>query len=233
MNRRRFLSTAAAAGAVAGVAVSAPSLLVADAAAADIVVHPQLPYAQNALEPYISAKTFSFHYGKHHAGYVKKANTFLKNSPMASMSEEDIIKKTWDDPINVNIFNNVAQSWNHDFYWKCMKPGGGEPTGALADALKAQFGSIQGFKDTFIAVSKSQFASGWGWLAKKGDKLIVLSTSNADNPMTLGMTPLLVVDVWEHAYYLDYQNKRAEYLKNFTEKLINWDFVAANLAAAS
>jgi Fe-Mn family superoxide dismutase len=187
---------------------------------------PDLPYPQNALAPHISERTLEFHHGKHHKAYVDNANKLVAGTDLENLDLETIIKKSAGDPAKVGIFNNAAQVWNHSFYWKCMKPnGGGAPTGAIASKIVADFGSYGKFVEEFKNAGVTQFGSGWAWLVLNGAKLQVTKTPNAANPLTEGMKPLLVVDVWEHAYYLDYQNRRPDYLSTFVEKLINWDFV--------
>ena len=187
---------------------------------------PELPYPKDALAPYISEKTLEFHYGKHHNAYVVNANKLLEGTDLVQEAPETIIKKTAGDSSKVGIFNNVAQAWNHAFYWRCMKPGGGGlPTGAIAQKINADFGTYQKFCDEFKNAGATQFGSGWAWLVLKDGRLQVIKTSNADTPIAHGLKPLLTVDVWEHAYYLDYQNRRVDYLQAFVDKLINWDFV--------
>lgn len=187
---------------------------------------PELPYPKDALTPHVSEKTLEFHHGKHHNAYVVNANKLLEGTDLAQEAPETIIKKTAGDSSKVGIFNNVAQAWNHAFYWRCMKPGGGGlPTGAIAQKINADFGSYQKFCDEFKNAGATQFGSGWAWLVLKDVKLQVIKTPNADTPIAHGLKPLLTVDVWEHAYYLDYQNRRVDYLQTFVEKLINWDFV--------
>jgi superoxide dismutase, Fe-Mn family len=194
---------------------------------------PALPYEFNALEPHMTAKTFEFHYGKHHATYVTNLNNLTKDSPMATMSLEEIIKATFGDPSKAGIFNNAAQVWNHTFFWKSMKPnGGGTPTGDLATQINASFGSLDKFKEEFKAAATTQFGSGWAWLVKDGNGLKITKTGNAENPIAHGQTPLLTLDVWEHAYYIDFQNRRPDFISTYLENLVNWDFAAANLAAA-
>jgi Fe-Mn family superoxide dismutase len=187
---------------------------------------PELPYAQNALEPHISAETLEYHYGKHHQTYVTNLNNLIKDTEFADASLEDIILKS-----SGGLFNNAAQVWNHTFYWNCLSPnGGGEPDGKLADAINSAFGSFAEFKDKFSQTAITTFGSGWGWLVKNKDgSLAIVSTSNAATPMTSGQKALLTCDVWEHAYYIDYRNARPKYLEAFWS-LVNWDFVAANLA---
>jgi Fe-Mn family superoxide dismutase len=187
---------------------------------------PQLPFAIDALEPHISARTLEFHHGKHHNAYVTNGNKLIAGTEWDQMAPEAIIKKAASDPQAVGIFNNVAQAWNHAFYWNCLAPnGGGAPSGAIAAKITSTFGSYEKFLEEFKNAGATQFGSGWAWLVLDGGKLRVVKTPNAGNPMTLGMTPILTVDVWEHAYYLDYQNRRPDYLATFVEKLVNWDFV--------
>lgn len=194
---------------------------------------PDLPYDYTALEPYISKNTLEFHHDKHHAAYVKKFNDAVQGTELDSKSIEEVIKAVANDASKVAIFNNAAQAWNHSFYWNCMKPnGGGNPTGEIAKKIDADFGSFDKFIETFKNAGATQFGSGWAWLVLDGGNLKVTKTLNADNPITNNQTPLLTMDVWEHAYYLDYQNKRPEYIDTFLSKLVNWDFVAENLAAA-
>jgi Fe-Mn family superoxide dismutase len=191
---------------------------------------PELPYQEDALSPHISGKTLEFHYGKHHNAYVVNGNKLLEGAELANEALETIIKKTAGDPSKQAIFNNVAQVWNHSFYWKCMKPGGGgPPTGPIAQKIDADFGGFEKFSEAFKNAGATQFGSGWAWLVLKDDKLQVVKTANADTPVAQGLKPLLTVDVWEHAYYLDYQNRRPDYLNVFVEKLINWDFVNSQL----
>ncbi|MEB3310696.1 MAG: superoxide dismutase [Snowella sp.] len=194
---------------------------------------PALPYDYTALEPYISKSTLEFHHDKHHAAYVNNYNGLVKDSPLDSQPIEDVIKAVAGDASKAGIFNNAAQAWNHSFYWNCMKSGGGgTPTGALADKINADFGSFENLVQELKTAGATQFGSGWAWLVLDSGTLKVTKTGNAENPMTTGATPLLTIDVWEHAYYLDYQNRRPDYISDFLTKLVNWDFVAANLAAA-
>ncbi len=187
---------------------------------------PALPYEKNALEPVISAETLDYHYGKHHQTYVNNLNNLIPGTEFESLSLEEIIKKA-----SGGIFNNAAQVWNHTFYWNCLSPnGGGEPTGALADAIKAKWGSFDEFKKAFNQSAATNFGSGWTWLVKTADGGVdIHNTSNAGNPMTDGLTPLLTIDVWEHAYYIDYRNARPKYLDAIWDK-VHWDFVGANYA---
>lgn len=186
---------------------------------------PELPYPKNALAPHISQETLEFHHGKHHNAYVTNLNNFVaQDAALAGKSLEDLIR-TAKGP----VFNNAAQVWNHTFYWHSLSPkGGGEPTGKVADAIKASFGSFADFKDRFSKVAAGHFASGWAWLVKRGGALEIVDTHDAGNPMTQELTPLLTCDVWEHAYYIDYRNARPEYIKAYWN-LVNWEFVAKNL----
>jgi len=194
---------------------------------------PALPYSLDALEPHISRSTLEFHHGKHHAGYVTNLNNLVAGTDLESKSLEQTVQAVAGDASKAGVFNNAAQVWNHSFYWQCMKPGGGDrPTGALADKINADFGSFEAFVEQFKAAGATQFGSGWAWLVLDGGTLKITKTANADLPLAHGQTALLTMDVWEHAYYLDYQNRRPDYMTTFLEKLVNWDFVAANLAAA-
>lgn len=189
---------------------------------------PPLPYSKDALQPHMSAETLEFHHGKHHKTYVDNLNKLVPGTEYENMTLEQIMMKSTGP-----MFNNAAQIWNHTFFWNCLTPKTTpEPTGALADAMKSSFGSVQAFKDKFAETSVKQFASGWGWLIKnKMGALEIVSTSNAANPMTEGHVPLLTCDVWEHAYYIDYRNRRPDFLGAFWN-IVNWDFVAQNLAKA-
>lgn len=190
---------------------------------------PPLPYADNALAPVISANTISFHYGKHHKGYVDNLNKLIAGTDLASASLEQIVKNTAGVADKQGIFNNAAQIWNHTFYWNSMKPnGGGAPSGDLAQKINATFTSFDTFKKELVTAATGQFGSGWAWLVSEGGTLKVIKTSNAETPLTKGQVPLLTIDVWEHAYYLDYQNKRADYVNAVIDKLLNWEFAAAN-----
>ncbi|WP_300545466.1 superoxide dismutase [Maricaulis sp.] len=195
---------------------------------------PDLPYAKDALAPHISSETLEFHHGKHHAAYVKNLNGLVEGTELAPKSLEDVIRETAGKPEQQGIFNNAAQIWNHTFYWQSMRPnGGGQPTGQLAEMIDRDFGSVDAFKDAFAKAGATQFGSGWAWLVLKDGKLEVRKTLNAETPLTeAGITPLLTMDVWEHAYYLDFQNRRPDYISAFLEHLVNWEFAAENLAAA-
>lgn len=189
-----------------------------------------LPYADNALEPVISANTLSFHYGKHHKAYVDNLNKLVADTPLAGQSLEQIIKATAGQADKAGIFNNAAQIWNHMFYWHSLKPnGGGEPPAALKQKIEAAFGSVDNCKKELANAAVTQFGSGWAWLVQDGDKLAIAKTSNAETPLTKNSRPLLTIDVWEHAYYIDFQNRRPDYVNTVLDKLINWEFVAANL----
>ena len=186
---------------------------------------PELPYKMSALAPHISKETLEYHYGKHHAAYVAKLNAAVEaDASLAGKSLEDLIRTT-----KGGVFNNAAQTWNHTFYWNGLAHhGGGEPTGALLDAITSTFGSFSDFRDQFSGVAAGHFGSGWAWLVQDGGALKIVDTHDAGNPMTAGQKPLLTCDVWEHAYYVDYRNARPEYIKGFWH-LVNWDFVAQNL----
>jgi Fe-Mn family superoxide dismutase len=191
---------------------------------------PPLPYAQNALDPVISANTISFHYGKHHKAYVDNLNKLIVGTEFADLPLEKIITETAGKVEKAPIFNNAAQAWNHTFYWNSLKPkGGGEPPSVLKKKIEASFGTVDACKKELVAAATTQFGSGWAWLVLDDEKLKVVKTSNADVPLTKGMKPLLNIDVWEHAYYLDYQNRRVDYLNVVIDKLINWGFAADNL----
>ncbi|MCE5339784.1 MAG: superoxide dismutase [Planctomycetaceae bacterium] len=193
-------------------------------------VLPTLPYADNSLEPVISAKTISFHYGKHHKGYVDNLNKLIAGTEFDDMPLEKIITETAGKADKTAIFNNAAQTWNHTFYWHSLKlKGGGEPPAVLKKKIEAAFSTVDACKKELATAAMAQFGSGWVWLVLDGDKLKVVKTGNADLPLTKGMKPLLTIDVWEHAYYLDYQNRRADYVSAVLDKLINWDFAAENL----
>ena len=186
---------------------------------------PALPYAMDALAPHISQETLEYHYGKHHQTYVNNLNKLTEGTDDANASLEDIIMKA-----DGGLFNNSAQIWNHTFYWNSMAPGGGgAPSGAVGDAINSAFGSYDDFKAKFAEAATTQFGSGWAWLVKDGDTLKVIKTGNADTPIAHGFVPILTIDVWEHAYYLDYQNRRDDYIKAYLEHLVNWEFAEKNL----
>ncbi|NJR68816.1 MAG: superoxide dismutase [Synechococcales cyanobacterium CRU_2_2] len=192
---------------------------------------PNLPYEYTALEPYISKITLEFHHDKHHAGYVAKFNDAVKGTDYDRQPIEAVIRAIATDASQAGLFNNAAQAWNHTFYWNSMKPGGGGlPTGELAQKIDADFGCFEKFAEAFKTAGATQFGSGWAWLVLDGDTLKVTKTLNAENPLASGQIPLMTMDVWEHAYYLDYQNKRPDYIETFLNHLVNWEFAAQNLA---
>jgi superoxide dismutase, Fe-Mn family len=192
---------------------------------------PNLPYAIDALTPHISKETLEFHHGKHHQAYVTNLNNLLPGTGLENDSLEDIIKKTHNDTAKVGIFNNAAQVWNHTFFWSSMKPnGGGKPTGRLLDMINASFGSYEEFVTQFKQAAATQFGSGWAWLVQEDDTLKIVKTGNAGTPLVDNCTPLMTCDVWEHAYYLDFQNRRPDYVATFLDHLVNWDFASSNLA---
>ncbi|BAY60005.1 manganese and iron superoxide dismutase [Calothrix brevissima NIES-22] len=195
---------------------------------------PPLPYDFNALEPYgMKAETFEYHYGKHHKAYVDNLNKLTDGTELADKSLEEVIKATFRDASKVGIFNNAAQVWNHTFFWNSLKPaGGGQPSGALADKIDKDFGSFEKFAEEFSNAAATQFGSGWAWLIDDGGTLKVIKTPNAENPLAYGQKAILTLDVWEHAYYIDYRNARPAFIKNYLEQLVNWDFAAENLAKA-
>ena len=191
---------------------------------------PSLPYANDALAPYMSAETLDFHHGKHHQTYVTNLNNLLKDNDLQGASLEDIVVKSSKDTSMIGIFNNAGQHWNHILFWQCMKPnGGGSIPSELEARLNSDFGSIEQFKEAFIQAGTTQFGSGWAWLAIESGKLVVTKSANASNPLVDGMKPILGCDVWEHSYYIDYRNKRPDYLKAFLDSLVNWEFVASQL----
>jgi Fe-Mn family superoxide dismutase len=191
---------------------------------------PALPYSKNALAPHISENTINFHYGKHHQTYVTNLNNLLKDTDLIGKSLEEVIKISAVDKTKAGIFNNSAQVWNHTFYWHSMKPnGGGKPTGEILTKIEADFGSYENFVTEFKNAGTTQFGSGWAWLVLDNDKLKVIKTGNAETPLTTSVTPLLTMDVWEHAYYLDFQNARPTYIDTFLNHLVNWDFAKNNM----
>ena len=192
---------------------------------------PKLDYAKNALAPIMSEETLDLHHGKHHQTYITNLNNFIKDTDMAGMSLEEIVHNSSKDKSKAGIFNNASQHWNHELFWKCMKPnGGGSMPKKLEDRIKSDFGSIEEFKKQFIQAGVTQFGSGWCWLSiDENNKLVVSKTPNAENPLIHNMKPILGCDVWEHSYYVDYRDRRPEYLENFFEKLVNWEFVESHL----
>jgi Fe-Mn family superoxide dismutase len=228
--RRDFLMTAAAAGAALATTSALPTL----ALAASPVGLPPLPWARDALAPVISGNTLDFHYGKHHKAYADKTVELIKGTDLEGATVEAIVAASFGKAERKALFNNAAQLWNHTFYWNSLSPkGGGKPTGRLAELIERDLGGFDKARADLAAAAVGQFGSGWAWLVKDGDKLAITTTGNADTPLTAGKTPLLTLDVWEHAYYIDYQNRRADYVNAVLDKLVNWNFAAENLAAAS
>jgi superoxide dismutase, Fe-Mn family len=195
------------------------------------IMLPELPYGKDALAPFISANTLEFHYGKHHKTYVDNLNKLIDGTDLAKLPLEEIIKSAAKDSAKTGIFNNAAQVWNHSFYWSCLKKGGGgAPTGVIATKINSLWGNYDKFAEELKNAGITQFGSGWAWLIQDGKDLKITKTANADTPLAHGQKPLLTIDVWEHAYYLDYQNRRPDYLASVIKNLINWDFVNANLS---
>ena len=191
---------------------------------------PKLDYSNDALSPIMSEETLDLHHGKHHQTYITKLNDFIKDFDMRNMSLEEIILKSSKEKSMSGLYNNASQHWNHNLFWKCMKPkGGGKIPSKLEEKIKKDFGNFEKFRDEFIKAGTTQFGSGWCWLSIKDGKLVVTKSPNAENPLIHNMKPILGCDVWEHSYYIDYQNKRPAYLENFFDKLINWEFVESNL----
>ncbi|MCY2959294.1 MAG: superoxide dismutase [Planctomycetota bacterium] len=232
---RRTLLVAGSAAALAGSALAASRSRATEAAGSVPAegapfALPPLPWKEDALAPVISANTLSFHYGKHHKSYVDNLNKLVdEKKQYAGKSLEDIVKASAKEAADAAVFNNAAQTWNHTFYWNSLKPGAAAPTGKLLERINADFGNLDDCKKQLAEAAKGQFGSGWAWLVQDGAKLAVVKTSNAGNPITDSNKPLLVIDVWEHAYYLDHQNKRADYVAGVIDKLLNWEFAASNL----
>jgi Fe-Mn family superoxide dismutase len=197
----------------------------------DAFTLPPLPWPDNALEPAMSAKTLSFHYGKHHKAYLDNLNKMTAGTPLADKPLAEVVKEAAKDAGKKGLFNNAAQTWNHTFFWNSLAPKSGAPSGKLKGLIESAFGDVAGFREKFAAAGVAQFGSGWAWLVHDGGKVAIETTANADTPMAHGKTCLLTLDVWEHAYYLDYQNRRADFLKTLLEKHINWDFAVKNLGA--
>ena len=224
LSRRQFL--------LAGTALAAAPLIGAPVVARAAAPHvlPPLPYPDNALAPVISAQTIGFHYGKHHLAYLNNLNKMVEGTAMAEMSLEQVVRNTAGVADKAGLFNNAAQVWNHTFYWNGLRPnGGGAPGKELALRIEKDFGSLDSLRKELFTAASTQFGSGWAWLVEEGGKMKVVKTGNAETPLTRGMKPLFTIDVWEHAYYLDYQNRRADYINALLDKLINWEFVAKNL----
>ncbi len=228
LNRREFIAASVTAGAAMAMGVGAAAG--GEAAAVPFVLE-SLPFAENALEPVISARTLSFHYDKHHRGYLNNLNRLIENTPYAKMPLEQIVRETAGKAEATGLFNNAAQTWNHTFYWKSLKPGGCEVPAELRSKIEADFGSVEACTKALAEAAVTQFASGWAWLVAENGRLKIVKTSNAETPLTQGAKPLLTIDVWEHAYYLDYQNRRADHVAAVIAKLLNWDFAAKNLQA--
>ncbi len=226
INRRQFLK----AGAAAAAAFACNKAHAVQPAAGIPNRMRPLPYPENALEPVISARTIGFHYGKHHRGYADNLLKLVSDTPLAEAPLEKIVAAVAGKPDRAALFNNAAQTLNHNLYWQSLRPaGGGAPPDPLKQKIDACFGGLEACKKQLFDASVTQFASGWAWLVRDGDMLKVVKTGNADNPLTAGMVPLLTIDVWEHAYYLDYQNRRADYVTALIDKLLNWEFAAKNL----
>jgi Fe-Mn family superoxide dismutase len=228
MNRRDFLRLSVKAGALALLPMAGIGCNGGNGG--QKLVLPTLPYSKDALEPFISAKTLHYHYGKHHLGYLNKTNKAIAGTKYAGASLATVIEQTRGKTDKTDIFNNAAQVYNHSFYWNSMKPGGGgQPTGRLAQMLETAFGGYNKFAARFSKAAASHFGSGWTWLVTDGKALKIISTANADIPIAHGLKPLLTIDLWEHAYYLDYQNARLDYIQNYLKQLVNWDFATDNL----
>jgi len=193
---------------------------------------PPLPYDRTGLEPHISAETLDYHHGKHHKAYVDKTNELVAGTPMAELSLAEVVRAA-EKAKDQKLFNNAAQAWNHTFFWNCLRPGGSKPAGDIAKRIESDLGGLDAFRKNFAQAAVECFGSGWAWLVDRGGKLEIVTTSNAGTPLTPGATPLLTLDVWEHAYYLDYQNKRPDFAKAVIEKLLNWEFAAQQLASSS
>ena len=232
MQRRTFLKWSVGVGALAALEMAGWGCSRDHNTPEHAIRLPSLPYKLNALEPYLSEETLRYHYGKHHEGYVKNANRLVADTRLAKLSLVDIMREAFQpNTCQQNaIFNNAAQVYNHTFYWNSMRPGGGgSPDGRMGEWLNKSFGSYKSFRERFVDVARERFASGWTWLVPNEGNLEVVGTANAVTPIVKGMQPLLVLDVWEHAYYLDYKNQRGKYIEAFLDHLVNWDFAANNL----
>jgi superoxide dismutase, Fe-Mn family len=229
MPRREALAGLAAIAVGAAIGATLPGFALGQTKAP--FPQPPLPYPEDALAPVISGNTMGFHYGKHHKAYIDNLNKMIEGTDFMNQTLEEIIRTTSVNPNRTGIYNNAAQAWNHTFFWSSMRPGGGgTPSGLAAERLEASFGGYDGFRKEFATAAITQFGSGWAWLVEDKDKkLRVMKTGNADTPVVQGLKPLLTIDVWEHAYYLDYQNRRPDYVNAWLDKLANWDFVAENL----
>jgi Fe-Mn family superoxide dismutase len=231
VTRRDFMGGVVVAAAASGAASAHGSPVTLQAAGAPMIELPKLPWGESDLAPHISQETISFHYGKHHKAYVDNTNKMIAGTDLATASLEDIVKASAGKPDKKGLFNNSAQVWNHSFYWKSLSPkGGGQPTGKLLSMIQSDFGDFAKFKEELAKAAVTQFGSGWAWLVVEGGKLKVEQTGNAENPLTNpAKKPLLTIDVWEHAYYVDYRNRRPDYVTAVLDKLVNWEFAAANL----
>jgi len=230
LDRRTFLQGAAVLAGTALLSHRLGSSATAAEPLSEVFSLPPLPYAEDALAPHISSDTVRFHYGKHHKGYIDKLNQAIQGTSFVGLPLPEIIKQSAGRNEFRGIFNNAAQVWNHTFYWQSLKPKSGPPEDRMAQKIVTQFGGIEPFKKEFAAAAGNQFGSGWAWLAQSGDgSLSIVTTANAENPLTRDLIPLFTLDVWEHAYYLDYQNRRGDYLTACLDHLINWEFAAANL----
>ena len=227
LDRRGFLAGTAA---VAALAATSRRFLPVAHAEADPFTLPPLPYERTALQPVIGGQTLDIHHGKHHAAYVKNLNDLVKGKPLAQMTLEEVVKATAGKAEDVAVFNNAAQVWNHTFYWQSMRAGaGGKPGGRIAERIDKAFGDYAKFREALVKTAVGQFGSGWAWLVASGDTLEIVKTGNAETPLTTGKKPLLTIDVWEHAYYLDYQNRRKDYVEAVIDKLLCWEFADRNL----
>jgi len=229
LSRRSFLQAAAVAGAAVSAGAQAPALVKGKTVPIEL---PALPYADNALAPHISSNTIGFHYGKHHKAYVDNTNKLIAGTDLAEAKLEDIVKAAWGKPEKKGLFNNSAQVWNHTFYWNSLSPKSTSPSAQLKAKIEADFGSFQKLRDDFANAAVTQFGSGWAWLVVDGGKLKLMQTANAETPLATGQHALLTVDVWEHAYYLDYQNRRPDYVATVLDKILNWEFASENFAKA-
>jgi len=230
MDRRDFFKTSFYLSALAMLQMTGIGCSRQSETAKSLLGLPPLPYPNDALSPYISSRTIEFHYGKHHQAYADNTRKLIAGTKLEKLPLKDIVQKSYGIKELVPVYNNAAQLFNHDFYWQCMKQnGGGKPQGKLLQAIGQSFGSFDAFVKIFSESAAAQFGSGWTWLVKDGNQLKVVNTGNADTPIAMGWAPLLTVDVWEHAYYLDYQNRRADYIRAFMDHLVNWEFVDKNL----
>jgi Fe-Mn family superoxide dismutase len=234
MNRRKFLQLTLQLGVVSMLpCTSLGQMAHAMSLRRPRITLPPLPYPENGLEPYLSVRTLQLHHGKHHRGYVNQTNRLLAGTGLQKMPLADIINATADKPQKASLFNNAAQVYNHTFYWRSMQPkGGGAPEGQLRRALESTFGNLDNVAKAFEKTALGLFGSGWVWLAAQEQRLEIMATANADTPLAHGLTPLLAMDVWEHAYYLDYQHRRGDYVRAFLSHLVNWEFAAENFSQA-